>query len=95
MAILSTFVDINVEKSGECQALEKEMRKKSMSSSDGCSRKRSEGGMGDAYKKDKMIFRKDIAFSDGRKHQNRWGKCLGQRRHIKKCVPVMCGKQKG
>lgn len=35
-----------------------------MSSSDGCSRKRSEGGMGDAYKKDKMILRKDIAFSD-------------------------------
>lgn len=64
MVILSTFVDINVEKSVECQALGKEMRKKSMSSSDGCSRKRSEGGMGDAYKKDKMILRKDIAFSD-------------------------------
>lgn len=28
MAILSTFVDINVEKSVECQALGKEMRKK-------------------------------------------------------------------
>lgn len=38
-----------------------------MSSSVGCNRKRSERGIGYAYKKYKIILRKDVAFSDRKK----------------------------